>query len=109
MIRWGTRPADDKDTKTVYLGDHPGDWDCQIRKDGVVVRELLFHVNEKGRVDSHPMQQAKDAYPLAPNVALVDIRVPAGNGLDQRIKPDALRKSRAFGLPWPSDPSVKTI
>jgi hypothetical protein len=108
-LKWGMRPADDKDASVIYLGDHPGDWDCQIRKDGIAIRQLLFHVNDKGRVDSHPMQQAKDAYPLAPNVALVDIRVPAGNGLDMRIKPDALRKSRAFGLPWPSDPSVKTV
>lgn len=106
-LHHGMRPAGDKDA--VYLGDHPGDWDCQLRKDGVAVRQFLFHVNDKGRIDPAPMQQARDAYPLAPNVAVIDVRVPSGNGLDQRIKPDVLRKSRAFGMSWPSDPSVKTI
>jgi hypothetical protein len=107
-LRHGARPAGDT-SDAMYLAEQQGDWDCQLRKDGVAVRQFLFHVNDKGRIESAPMQQAKDAYPLAPNVAMIDVRVVAGNGLDQRIKPDVLRKSRAFGLPWPSDPSVKTI
>jgi hypothetical protein len=106
-LRWGVKKGEDKYNE--YLGDHQGEWDCQLRKDGVAVREFKFHVNDQGRIDSAPMQQAKDAAPLPPNVALIDVRVPAGNGLDQRIKPDLLRKSRLFGLAWPSDPSVKTM
>lgn len=96
-----------KDDNATYLGEHPGNWDCQLRRSGIAVREFLFHVNDKGRVDSHPMQQAKNAYPVAPNIALIDVRIPKDNGLDQRIKPDLLRKSRGYGMPWPDDPSVK--
>ncbi len=104
-LHWGSKTQ----RGTNWLIDHPGAWDCQVRRNGVAIRNLLFTVNAKGMIESHPMQQAKNAAPLAPGVALIDIRIPAGAGFDQRIKPDVLKKSRGFGLAWPSDPSVAGI
>ena len=104
-LHWGAKTQRGNN----WLIDHPGAWDCQLRRNGGVIRQLLFTVNAKGMIESHPMQKAKNAAPLAAGVALIDIRLPAGAGFDQRIKTDVLKKSRGFGLPWPSDPSVAGI
>lgn len=106
-LHWGAKTGDAD--KAFWLIDNPGAWDCEVRQNGVAIRRLLFTVNNQGMIESHPMQTAKDAAPLAPNVALIDIRIPAGAGFDQRIKPDQLKKSRGFGLPWPTHPSVAAI
>jgi hypothetical protein len=92
----------------VALADHAGAWSCAVRLAGRTLRELRFQVTD-GAIASHPMQRAANAAPLAPGVALIEIRIPRDAGLDQRIKPDQLRKSRGFGLAWPSDPSVAAI
>jgi hypothetical protein len=101
----GDKPSSDY----AYLNQHPGTWECQLRRSGITVREFKFTVNAKGEVESHPMQQAPDAAPLVPRFALIEVRIPKDNGLDQRIKPDALKKSRGFGLPWPKHDSVKAV
>ncbi|HTR49868.1 MAG TPA: hypothetical protein VMJ10_04115 [Kofleriaceae bacterium] len=105
----GLKFGKSKGSHDTYLADHPGDYTCDLRKDGVTIRQFLFTVNADGRIQSHAMQQGKGAAPLAPNVALIDVRIAKDNGLDKRIKPDLLRKSRAFGLAWPDDPSVKAV
>jgi len=93
----------------VALAAHPGAWACLVRLDGRPLRELRFQVTADGTIASHPMQGAARSAPLAPGVALIDVRIPRDAGIDQRIKPEQLRKSRGFGLPWPSDPSVAAI
>ncbi len=93
----------------VYNTDHPGNWDCQLRSNGVTLRELKFTVNKKGDVVSAPLQQAKDAPLLPPRWALIEMKIPKDTGLDKRIKPAALKASRGFGLPWPAHDSVKAI
>ncbi len=93
--------------KVDWMVDHPGAWDCNVRQGGRNVREFLFTVNSEGIVESHAMQKAKGAVPLFDTIAEIDVRIPKEAAIDQRIKPDVLRKSRGFGLPWPEDPSVK--
>lgn len=108
QLHYGPKPAKPL-TDHAYLIDNPGAWQCQLRKDGVAFRELRFSVDAKGMIESHPMQQGKGAAPLAPLVSLIDIRIPKDAGFDRRIKPDMLKKSRGFGLPWPEHASVKEI
>jgi hypothetical protein len=105
----GDGAKDPSKNAKLWFIEHPGRWDCFVRLDGRNLRELLFQVNEAGAIDSHPMQAAPGAAPLAPGVSLIDIRIPKDAGIDQRIKPDQLKKSRGFGLPWPNDPSVQAI
>ncbi|HEX5061108.1 MAG TPA: hypothetical protein VFV99_17200 [Kofleriaceae bacterium] len=98
-----------KDPESVYVAEHPGSWQCQLRKGGITVREFSFKTNAKGDAEPHPMQQGKGAPPLPPRVAMVDVKIPKDNGLDQRIKPDVIKKSRGFGLAWPQHDSVKVL
>nr|MBA2538692.1 hypothetical protein [Deltaproteobacteria bacterium] len=99
-------PKDPKRKDAVWLADNPGKWACAFRYKGRNLRELLFTVTAKGEFESHPMQSAPDAAPLAPGISLIDIRIPKDAGIDKRIKPDQLKKSRGFGLAWPKHPSV---
>ena len=52
----------------VFLGDHPGDWVCDLRKDGAVVRTFRFHVNAQGRIDPHRCR-ASPAHPCCAPVS----------------------------------------
>ncbi len=92
-----------------WLVDHPGKWDCVLRKDGHKYREFLFTVNDKGMVEPSEMQKGSHPVPTLSNVVLIDMKIPADNGVEQRLRPDAMRKSIGFGVAWPDGPSVKTI
>jgi hypothetical protein len=87
--------------------DNPGKWDCKLRAGGKTVREFLFTVNDKGFIEPDEMQTG--APPTFPGVALIDVRIPKDNGFDTGVRPDAMRKSMGFGLPWPNSPKVKTV
>jgi hypothetical protein len=95
------------DYKGAFLGDHPGAWVCLVRHEGNGIRELAFTVNEKGFITSD-LQTAKDAPMTFGNVSAVELRFPKGAKIDGRIRPDAMKKSRGFGLPWPDAPGDKT-
>ena len=92
-----------------FLSDAPGEWRCMVRHERRNLRELIFTVDSKGMVVSSPLQQAPGAAPLFSNVALIDIRIPKDAGVDQRIRPDVLKKTRMFGQPWPKSPLVAAI
>jgi hypothetical protein len=108
QLKYG-KAEDPPKGKYQYLGDHAGAWACDLRKDHNVIRQLAFTVTADGMIDSHPMQQGKNAAPLFPDVALIDMRIPKDSKWDARVRPDAMKKSRGYGLPWPDDPSVKAI
>ncbi len=99
----------DKHGDHFVLGDHPGAWSCDLRLDHQVLRTFVFTVDDKGRIQSGAMQQAKDSPPLPADVAWIEMRFPKSNSVDTRIRPAAMKHSRGFGLPWPSDPSVKAL
>jgi hypothetical protein len=96
------------DFNGVFLGDHPGAWVCLVRNDGDALRELAFTVTDKGFITSE-LQTAKGAPVTFDNVSAVELRFPKGAKGDGRIRPDAMKKSRGFGLSWPDAPSVKSI
>jgi hypothetical protein len=92
----------------VFLGDHPGAWVCLVRHEGDPVRELAFTVTDKGLITSE-LQTAKGAPMTFDGIAAVELRFPKGAKLAGRIRPEAMKKSRGFGLPWPEAASVKAI
>jgi hypothetical protein len=104
---WGSKSDDKHHASGEWLVDHPGDWTCGLRQDAKTVREFRFHVGDDGMIASDPM--AAGAPPMWDRVALIDLRIPKDAKYDKRIRPDAMRKSHGFGLPWPSHPNVKTI
>src|SRR5262249_38354239 len=89
-------PRDDSgthDAKVVpWSIDPPGKWDCFLRKDGKNVREFMFTVNDKGMVEPSAMQTGAHPVPTPPGTVLIDMRIPADNGLERRIRPDAMKK-----------------
>jgi hypothetical protein len=107
VIKFRDSGGDYKDH--LFLGDHPGDWVCDLRKDGAVVRTFRFHVNEQGRIDPHPAQSVAGAPLLRPGVVMVDVRLPATNTFDLRVRGAAIKGSMAYGLPWPKQDSLKEM
>jgi hypothetical protein len=103
----GVRPADgSKDT--VYLGDHPGKWDCMLRGDkSKHMREFMFTVDDKGMIQQGSLQDGKHPVALPSNVVLIDMRIPKDNGIEERIRTDALKKTIGFGQAWPDGSGVK--
>jgi hypothetical protein len=88
--------------------DHPGNWDCALRVDGKTARKFTFTVDAKGAFA--PSELSSGAWPnlkTFDNTILVDMRIPEDNGLEARIRKDALGKSVGFGLPWPQSPKAK--
>jgi hypothetical protein len=79
----------------------PGKWECNLRANGNVVRQFLFDVNDKGRIEPHAAQSAPGFPKLLPSVVWVDMRLPAKNEFDERVRPDAIKKSMRYGQPWP--------
>jgi hypothetical protein len=37
------------------------------------------------------------------------MKIPAGSGVEQRIRPDAMKRSLRFGIPWPDHPRAKEL
>lgn len=115
-VMWGKRATLQYDMpktqpKDTVLSDNPGNWDCKLRWDGKVIRQLLFTVDKDGMIVQDEMQTGKNPIPTVSNkVVLVDVRLTQDSeAFDQRIVPSVLKKSMAFGLPWPNHPKVKTI
>ena len=104
-IYWGTK--DTRHTTSPWMIDHAGDWVCNLREDAKNIRELRFHVNAQGLIDSDAM--AASGPPLADRTALVDLRIPNTPGFETRLRPDAMRASRGYGLAWPSHANATTI
>ncbi|MEZ4363714.1 MAG: hypothetical protein R3B48_26285 [Kofleriaceae bacterium] len=92
-----------------FLIDHPGQWSCDVRAEGAAGRRLAFTVTPEGKIARHPMQDAPGATPSWSNVSVVEVTFPDGAPFDERVRPDALRKSMGFGLPWPSHPGADAL
>lgn len=98
-----------KQSGAFSFAENPGTWSCELRHEGALVRELVFTVGKDGKLVPPAMQNAKGAPKLGPDVVQADLRIGKDNGVDQRIKPDVLKKSRGFGLAWQQDDGVKTM
>ena len=112
-ILWGEKDAtgisESARDKYMWLIDHPGAWSCQLRNQGKSIREFAFTVDKKGMILPNAMQAASGVEPMLQGVAMIDMRIPKESTWDERIRPDAMKKTRAFGLPWPVHANVKTI
>lgn len=103
-LDWNTAFGAKSDiARRTFLVDHPGKWDCLLRDTatGKAFREFLFTVDAKGMIEQSAIQQGKHAIPTLPNVALIEVKIPADAGLDEHIHRDQIAKSLWFGLPWP--------
>lgn len=89
-------------TQWVWLADHPGQWSCDVRANGAAGRRFAFTVAE-GKIARHPSQDRAGALPSWRNVSQLAVTLPADAPFDDRVRPDALKKSAGFGLPWPAD------
>ena len=87
-----------------FLADHPGAWACDVRMEGRVIRQLTFQVNDKGRVLPSASQSAEGFPLLPPGVVHVNMRIPAKGHGETRFRPQAIRKSMRYGMPWPKHP-----
>jgi hypothetical protein len=94
--------------QAIFLGEHPGAWRCAVHADGESIRELAFMVTDHGFITSD-LETARGAPMTFDTVAAIELRFPRGAQIDGRIRPDAMKNSRNFGLPWPDAPSVKAI
>jgi hypothetical protein len=95
------------DPKQRMAIDNPGHWDCLLRVGGKPVREFLFTVNDKGLIEQSEMQHSAHPIWTTPTTVLIDMKIPANNGFDERVRPEAMRRSVGFGLPWPDSPRAK--
>jgi hypothetical protein len=90
--------------EVAWLIDNPGAWDCILRDEGKPIRQFLFTVNKDGYVDADPAQ-VDPAHPFLGKTVPIDARIPKDSKADTRLRGDAMKKSRGFGLPWPKPPT----
>jgi hypothetical protein len=119
-LLWGTREEvmearnwNDKEFKRLtseggyrLLADMAGDWSCDLRHQGSVIRQFSFQVNDRGRILQSAAQSAPGFPRLVTGVAHVDMRLPAKNSFDTRVRPGAIAKSMPYGMPWPKHPMI---
>jgi hypothetical protein len=115
-VYWGQRSTlrrdMPKDTKADgVMSDNPGTWECGLRHEGKTIRTITFTVDADGMIQQDEIQRGKNAIPtVSPKVVLVDVRLTKDSAsFDKRINPAAMKKSLAYGLPWPDHPKVKEI
>jgi hypothetical protein len=87
-----------------FLAAMPGAWSCDLRYQGSVIRQFSFHVNDRGRIQPSAAQGAPGFPRLPPGVVHIDMRLPAKNNFDTRVRPDAIARSMPYGMPWPKHP-----
>lgn len=88
------------DPNAIFLGEHPGQWACQIRSAGEVVRELRFVVGPDGNIVRHAEQLDPAGVWLPPQVFLADVRFPSPNRFDFSFQPQILRERGFWGHRW---------
>ncbi len=103
-FRWGTsaKLTDDeqrqhKSGDLVLLGDHPGDWSCDLRRKGKVLRTFTFTVGADGRIADHPEQGA--GLRLLRSEAMVSVSFP-DEAWDAYFDPARVKAVGFFGRPW---------
>jgi hypothetical protein len=111
-FRFGPKTKEDQKLtpdQVRFAVDHPGKYDCLLRKDGKQLRQFMFTVDEKGMIQQSDMQSGKRALKTLSNVVLIDMKLPADNGVEERLRPEAMRRSIRFGLPWPDHTRAKEL
>jgi hypothetical protein len=92
------KAGDKPDATDVYVGDHPGQWVCEVRKDGKPLREFRFTVDKEGHIPLHPEQTGGELW-FSPAWRMIETRFPQPDS-DFSIQPDAIKKHGFFGAAW---------
>jgi hypothetical protein len=108
-FRFGPKEVKGSNDGRRWLIDNPGKWDCLLRLQGKAAREFLFTVNAKGMIEPSEMQKGKNPIAHEPDFVMIDMKIPKDNGVEKRIRPDAIKKSIGFGVPWPDSPRSKEL
>ena len=112
---WGTRieiPASGtgyNTAETVFLGQYPGLWSCDLRSEGNVLRTFRFTADAQGRVVPHAEQSGPGALRMLPGLALIDVRLPSPNTIDTIVDPAAIRRASQFGRAWTQPDAVREM
>jgi hypothetical protein len=86
----------------VQLNKYPGQWVCQFRSAGEIVREFRFRVKPDGSLEPHAEQVGPNALALSRGTVLLDIGFPSGGKFDYAplFSPQAMKNEAFFGRPW---------
>jgi len=111
---WGTRDKIGEEHvktsieagETVLLGEHPGEWSCDWRQRGKVLRNFTFTVGTDGRIAPHREQTT--GLRLPPGDVAVGVSFP-DEVLDAYFDPAAVKAGGFFGRPWSDPATVATI
>ena len=112
---WGTRlPMPESGsgydpTNLVFLGEHPGEWSCDLRQAGRVYRTFRFTVDARGRVVTHAEHQGPSGMRVIPGLTLIDVRFPSPPPIDQAFDPAAIRRGSQYGRPWSAADAVRDM
>lgn len=108
---WGTernpRAPSTVSNSRYNISEHPGEYVCQLRNEGEMVRTFRFTITEEGTAAPHPAQTAEGGVSLRPGAFFVETGFPRRNGAETSFDRDAVRRSVAFGRAWPDDPAVR--
>lgn len=103
-FRWGTSKGLSEDEQRRYdakelviLGDHPGEWSCDLRRKGKVLRTFTFTVGKDGRIAPHAEQGA--GLRLLKSEAMVSVSFP-DDVWDAYFDPERMKAAGFFGRPW---------
>jgi hypothetical protein len=103
-LRWGTsakltedEQRQHKNGDLILLGDHPGEWSCDLRRKGKVLRTFAFTVGADGRIADHPEQGA--GLRLLKSEAMVTVSFP-DEAWDAYFDPARVKAVGFFGRPW---------
>lgn len=83
------------------LSAHPGDYRCELRDAGRVVREFRFTVGADGRVAPHAIEAA-GTLTFRSGMHLIETHFPSSNASELGFDQSAVRRSVAFGRTWPA-------
>jgi len=106
---WGERNprvSSTASTDRYNISEHPGDYVCQLRNGGEMVRQLSFTVTNEGTIAPHPAQ-TEGNLSLRPGAYFVEATFPRRNPVETSFDRDAVRSSVAFGREWPNHPEVR--
>jgi hypothetical protein len=106
---WGTRDAYKgsltKD-KMRFAGDTPGDWVCNARLEGKVMRTFSFTIGADGLIVKTGLETAtKNPITLPSGTTVVNMTIP--KDVEVHFRPAAVKASYGWGAPWPDAPEVK--
>jgi hypothetical protein len=108
-FRYGSKADSKRRADSRWLMDAPGAWSCALRINGKTIRTFDFVADARGMIAPSAMQAGSGAIATLASTVLVDMAIPKDNGVEKRLRPDAMKKSLWFGIPWPTAPRVKEI